>query len=42
MDKNYGKQFKLSLANRSITCETVELHKVDFQEHESVNNFLQC
>ena len=23
-------------------CESVELHKLDFQEHESVNKFSQC
>ncbi|CAF4200401.1 unnamed protein product [Rotaria sordida] len=26
----------------NYSCETVELHKLDFQEHESVNKFLNA
>ncbi len=26
----------------NYSCETVDLHKLDFQEHESVNKFLNA
>ncbi len=44
--KYYGQKLwetiRLVIEELNFRCQSVELHKLDFQEHESVNKFLSA